>query len=87
MVPANSDYVAPPAAYCVIGLSAGTDFIIKKVQTISVSITISNLLDNPYRDYLNRFRYFSNEMGRNVMLKIKIPLEFSNYKQFKNKKL
>lgn len=87
MVPANSDYVAPPAAYCIIGLSAGTDFIIKKVQTISVSITISNLLDNPYRDYLNRFRYFSNEMGRNVMLKIKIPLEFSNYKQLKNKKL
>lgn len=83
-VPNHSDYVAPPPAYVLVGLNAGVDFLIKKTQTISVGISITNLLDNPYRDYLNRFRYFSNDMGRNVVLKIRIPLEFSNYK--KNKK-
>jgi iron complex outermembrane recepter protein len=83
MVPAHSDYTTPPEAYALIGLNAGIDFIIKKVQTVSVSLSVTNLLDNPYRDYLNRFRYFSNEMGRNVVLKIKIPLEFSSYKKQK----
>ncbi len=86
MVPANSDYAAPPDAYFLVGLSAGVDFLIKKVQTISVSLTVANLLDTPYRDYLNRFRYFSNDMGRNVVLKLKIPLEFSSYKKLKKTK-
>jgi len=83
MAPLNADYAPPPPGYALVSLNAGVDFIIKKVQTISVGISISNLLDTPYRDYLNRFRYFSNEMGRSVVLKIKIPLEFSKYKQLK----
>jgi iron complex outermembrane receptor protein len=87
MVPQNSDYLAPPAAYCLLGLNAGVDFIIKQTQTIAIGISITNVLDNPYRDYLNRFRYFSNDMGRNVVVKIRIPLEFNQYKtKFKNQK-
>lgn len=82
--PANADYLAPPPAYFLVGFSGGVDFNIKNIQTISVAVVVSNLLDNPYRDYMNRFRYFSNEMGRNIQLKIKIPLEFSKYKQYKN---
>lgn len=83
MAPSNADYAPPPNAYGLVSINAGVDFIIKKVQTISVGLSIANLLDTPYRDYLNRFRYFSNEMGRNVVLKIKIPLEFTKYKQLK----
>jgi iron complex outermembrane receptor protein len=81
--PLNSDYAAPPSAYFLVGLNAGIDFMIKKTQAISIGISITNLLDTPYRDYLNRFRYFSNDMGRNVVLKIRIPLEFSSYKKQK----
>jgi iron complex outermembrane receptor protein len=37
----------------------------------------SNLLNQTYRDYLNRFRYFTAEMGRNVTLRVRVPLEFT----------
>lgn len=80
-VPQNSDYLAPPPAYVLVGLNAGIDFLIKGSQTISIGVSVNNLLDNPYRDYLNRFRYFSNEMGRNIVLKLRIPLEFSSFKK------
>lgn len=83
-VPQNSDYTEPPPAYFLVGLNAGIDFLIKKTQTISVGISINNLLDTPYRDYLNRFRYFSNDMGRNIVLKIRIPMEYSSPKKLKN---
>ena len=39
---------------------------------ISISLIFDNLLDTSYRNYLNRLRFYADEMGRNVMLQIKI---------------
>jgi iron complex outermembrane receptor protein len=33
------------------------------------------LLNNAYRDYLNRFRYFTDEMGRNFVFGVKFNFE------------
>jgi len=70
----GSDYLEPPPAYTLFGLEAGT-FLQGKHQRIHFTVTVSNLFHKVYREYMNAFRYFSDEMGRNIGLKIKIPLE------------
>ena len=34
-------------------------------------LTIDNLLDTSYREYLNRNRYFADDLGRNIVLQLK----------------
>ena len=71
-VPLNSDYVAPPKGYLLMNLDLGTSFLVKK-QIISINLSVNNLANTVYRDYLNRFRYYSNELGRNFTVRIKVP--------------
>jgi iron complex outermembrane receptor protein len=35
---------------------------------------INNLFNTRYRDYMNRFRYFTDEVGRNIVLQLKWKL-------------
>ena len=76
-VPINSDYVSPPKGYFLMNLDFGTSFLLKK-QVISVNFSVNNLANTIYRDYLNRFRYYSNELGRNFTLRIKVPFSVLN---------
>ncbi|MGZ5244251.1 MAG: TonB-dependent receptor [Bacteroidia bacterium] len=71
-VPANADYVAPPKDYILFSLEAGTVLYIGK-QPVEINLEIENLTNNAYRDYMNRMRYFTDEMGRDISLRIKIP--------------
>lgn len=73
-VPANSDYIQPPSGYNLLSAEFGTALHVKK-QQVDVFLSINNLLNAKYRDYLDRFRYYTDAMGRNISLKIKIPLE------------
>jgi len=61
----HSDYVAPPPAYHLLSATAAV-----KYKTIGCSLTIDNLTNNLYKDYMNRFRYYADEMGRNFTLRI-----------------
>ena len=61
------DYLQAPAAYQVFGLEFNTKFKIGN-QPIESGIVVSNLFNNAYREYLNRFRYFADETGRNVLI-------------------
>lgn len=71
----GSDFIPPPQAYTLIGLEAASTFVLKN-QSFIVGLSMSNLLNSKYRDYLNRFRYYTDEMGRNISIKVKIPLSF-----------
>ncbi len=62
----NSDFLAPPNAYQLLSIRSGLTF-----SRLSLGLTISNLLNQSYREYLNRFRYFSDDMGRNMSVRIK----------------
>ena len=75
-VPANSDFVAPPPAYYLVNVHGSLLLRVKK-QDIEFGLSINNLLNHSYRDYLDRFRYFSDAMGRNVTVRIKIPFNTS----------
>jgi iron complex outermembrane receptor protein len=41
---------------------------------LAVSVGVRNLLNTVYRDYLNGMRYFTDEMGRNISIRLKIQL-------------
>lgn len=78
-VPANyeaRDYRTPPAGYALLGLEAGATVRWGRLP-LDVSLTGGNLLNQRYRDYLNRYRYFTDEMGRNVTLRVRVPLELT----------
>ncbi|QNF34308.1 TonB-dependent receptor [Adhaeribacter swui] len=76
-VPVNGDYKAPPSGYALWQAAVGTTFQAGD-QPIEISISGTNLLNTTYRDYLNRFRYFADEMGRNVVLRVRVPLNFTS---------
>lgn len=69
----KQDYKEAPDAYALLNADAGTSVLFNKTL-VSFSIGIRNLLNNSYRDYLNTMRYFSDETGRNIQLRIKIPI-------------
>lgn len=71
-VPQNVDYVASPKGYSLLNFDAGTSLKVNG-QLISFNLSVTNALNTVYRDYLNRFRYFSNEVGRNIVLRVKVP--------------
>jgi iron complex outermembrane receptor protein len=70
----KQDYKAPPAAYTVISMNASATFLVYKTP-ITISAAVRNLLNTVYRDYLNNMRYFSDEMGRNISIRLKIKLQ------------
>lgn len=70
--PENSDFAAPPEGYTLLNASAGMDIPVKN-QFITVGISANNILNVRYRDYMNRFRYFTDEMGTNISLRVKVP--------------
>ena len=68
-----ADYIPPPNAYSLLNLDFSSDVAVGKKQ-ISVGLTVVNLLNQTYRDYMNRFRYFNDEPGRSINLRIKLKL-------------
>ena len=66
----QSDYAAPPSSYELLEFNWGA-----KVKQFDLGIRISNALNTRYRDYMNRFRYYVDEQGRNISFRIlyKIP--------------
>lgn len=68
-VPPNQDYVAPPEAYTLLNMAFSTSIAIKK-QVFDVFFQVNNLTNVAYRDYLNRFRYFADEVGRDVQVRM-----------------
>ncbi|WP_027075892.1 TonB-dependent receptor [Maribacter antarcticus] len=60
----------PPPAYHLLALDAETSYSIRNKNDLNVGLRITNLLDTSYREYLNRLRYFVDDLGRNISLRI-----------------
>jgi len=65
------DVSTPPEDYFLLGFEASTTFTPFSYGSMQASLRINNLLNTSYRDYLNRLRYYSDNLGRNVMLQLK----------------
>ena len=67
----EQDFVLPPDSYNLIGIKMATDVRLKK-HRLRITAKVDNLLNVAYRDYLNRQRYFANDLGINVTLGVSL---------------
>ncbi len=78
-IPSNFDqidYPRPPAAYFLADVSVGTTLYAGK-QPLYLSLTTMNILNAKYRDYMDVFRYFINEPGTNIVLRVRVPFNLN----------
>jgi iron complex outermembrane receptor protein len=79
-IPSNFDeidYPSPPAAYFIPDAEAGTRLQLGR-QPLYVSVAVTNIFNGRYRDYLDAFRYFIDQPGRTVVLRLRMPFSFIN---------
>jgi len=85
------EYAASTSAtkgYTLINAGLGGDIFSKGHTLCSIYITCTNLFNTAYMDYMSRFKYYPVNyttdrvgvfnMGRNVSLKLLVPLDFSS---------
>ncbi|RAR46406.1 TonB-dependent receptor [Flavobacterium lacus] len=71
-VPVIVDISTPPKAYQLFHFYSEMKFKAFKKLDTTIALSVQNLLNTDYRDYLNRQRFFVDEMGRNIQLQLKI---------------
>jgi len=71
-VPPNSDFVPPPDGYSLLLAGIGCSIPFGK-RDLNISIQGNNLMNTVYRDYLDYFRYYADEPGRSILLRVQIP--------------
>ncbi|WP_437918602.1 TonB-dependent receptor [Sphingobacterium sp. LRF_L2] len=67
---ANSDYTSPPPAYHLIDFVASKQIKTEKDRQLILLLSVENIFNKEYKDYMDRLRYFTHQMGRNINLKI-----------------
>ena len=65
----SQDFSLPPNGYFLLGFQAGTSVSFGE-SDLKISLRAENILNETYRDYLNRLRYFADENGTNVSLNL-----------------
>ena len=70
-VPPKSDYVDPPPGYSLFNANIGFTTNVGK-HPLNIDLGAYNFTNVAYRDYLNRFRYYADDLGINIVLKTKI---------------
>jgi iron complex outermembrane receptor protein len=67
----GQDFVLPPDDYNLFGFKIATDIQLKKTR-LRLSTRIDNIFNVSYRDYLNRQRYFADDLGRNIVFGVNL---------------
>jgi iron complex outermembrane receptor protein len=73
-VPAITIYKLPTDGYSLLNLQVGAAAITAGRFRLEPSLSVRNLLDVSYRDYLSRYRLFVDEPGRDVVLRLTVPI-------------
>lgn len=68
--PLEEELAPPPDGYFLVSVSTNAHLPLT-TQSLSVYFTINNLFNVSYRDYLNRLRYFADDLGRNIEIRLK----------------
>ena len=72
LVPRIVDISTPPPAYQLLHFYSEMKFKTFKKSTTTLVFSIQNIGNISYRDYLNKQRFFADEMGRNLQIQLKI---------------
>lgn len=65
------DISATPSAFTLFHFNSSVNFKISSTSYLNVAFNVENLFNVSYRNYLNRLRYFADEVGRNFNIKLK----------------
>ena len=65
------DISATPSSYHLLNFNTDLTFKITKKTNVTIGLTVTNILNTNYRSYLNRLRYFADDLGRNYVLQLK----------------
>lgn len=63
------DLAPAPSGYNIWNVRLNTALPVQN-NRLHMGLTVNNVFDIAYKDYMNRFRYFTHEMGRNVILNL-----------------
>ncbi|HTF28224.1 MAG TPA: hypothetical protein VK625_05225, partial [Flavitalea sp.] len=66
----NFDFMDAPEGYWLWNVAIGASVKSKKVQ-YDFRIASENTLNQKYREYTNRFRYYADDLGRNIIFSLK----------------
>ncbi|RQP09352.1 MAG: TonB-dependent receptor [Parapedobacter sp.] len=65
----GTDYAPPPPAYHIFSLYAGSQFALGN-HPLEAGISVNNLFNTRYKEYMNRFRYYSHGLGREIGIRL-----------------
>ena len=71
LVPRELDISTPPAGYHLLHFYSEMKFNTFYKTTTTLGFSVQNIFNTNYRDYLNRQRFFADEVGRNFQIQIK----------------
>jgi iron complex outermembrane receptor protein len=63
------DFAPAPNGYLLLNASVGFKIPVHK-HLLSLNFAVENLLNETYRNYMNRLRYYSDEVGRNFTVRL-----------------
>jgi iron complex outermembrane recepter protein len=72
LVPVEVDISSPPAKYQLLHFYSDVKFKTHQNTTMTLAFSVFNIFNTTYRDYLNRQRFYVDELGRNFQLQLKI---------------
>ena len=66
------DVSTPPDAYHLLNFNSSIDVGIRGNSNFTIGFGIANIFNTSYRNYLNRLRYYADDLGRNFTLSLKL---------------
>ena len=66
------DVSSTPDAYHLLNFNSSIDINLNHNSKLTVGLRVTNVLNTSYRNYLNRLRYYADDLGRNFLLNLKI---------------
>jgi iron complex outermembrane receptor protein len=66
------DISTPPPAFHLLHFYSDMTFDITEKTNLNIGLSVNNILNTNYRAYLNRLRYFADDLGRNFTLQLQL---------------
>ena len=71
LTPVEVDISTPPNSYELLHIYSEIKFKTFNKGITTLAFSVQNILNTTYRDYLNRQRFFADEIGRNFQIQLK----------------
>lgn len=70
----EQDFLSPPVGYFLLNVGVQSTLLCSDKYAIDIVLSAQNLLNQSYRNYLNKLRYFADETGLNITLAVHFRL-------------